>query len=117
MISWKTVAAGVSALAISAAVALPVQAQMQDRTLRIGAWDLAPSQGNPYNGIGTPSVFSWTPMFDTLTFVETDGAPKPALAVGWENVDATTWRFNLRSGVKFHNGEPFTADAVIKAWE
>lgn len=117
MTTRRKLAGGAVALALGAALALPAQAQMQDKTLRIGAWDLAPSQGNPYNGIGTPSVFSWTPMFDTLTFVETDGAPKPALAVSWENVDATTWRFKLRPNVTFHNGEKFTAEAVVNAWK
>ena len=32
---------------------------------------------------------------------------------GWEQVDADTWRFNLREGVKFHNGEAFNADAAL----
>jgi peptide/nickel transport system substrate-binding protein len=118
MNSLKKLALGATALAFGAALAaLPAQAQMQDKTLRIGAWDLAPSEGNPYFGIGTPSVFSWTPMFDMLTFVETDGNPTPALAESWQNVDATTWRFKLRPNVRFHNGEAFTAEAVINSWK
>jgi len=113
----KKLTLGASALVIGTALAgLPAQAQMQDKTLRVGAWDLATSEGNPYFGIGTPNVFSWTPMFDMLTFVETDGSATPGLALSWENVDATTWRFRLRPNIKFHNGEDFTADAVIKAW-
>ena len=38
--------------------------------------------------------------------------PKPMLATGWKVVNDTTWEFTLRPGVKFHNGEPFTAQAV-----
>ena len=30
----------------------------------------------------------------------------------WENVDDLTWRFNLRPGITFHNGEPLDAEAV-----
>lgn len=37
----------------------------------------------------------------------------PGLAEKWEMVDPLKWRFNLRKGVKFHNGEDFTADDVI----
>lgn len=37
----------------------------------------------------------------------------PGLAVSWEMVDDTTWRFKLRQGVKFHDGSPFTADDVV----
>src|SRR3989344_7367158 len=40
------------------------------------------------------------------------GQVKPALAVSWTNPDKNTWRFNLRKGVKFHNGDTFTASDV-----
>ncbi|MBI2159147.1 MAG: hypothetical protein HYU25_01930 [Candidatus Rokubacteria bacterium] len=38
--------------------------------------------------------------------------PKPMLAESWRIVNDTTWEFKLRKGVKFHNGEPFTARSV-----
>jgi peptide/nickel transport system substrate-binding protein len=38
---------------------------------------------------------------------------QPALAVKWEALEPKRWRFHLRKGVKFHNGNPFTADDVI----
>lgn len=37
---------------------------------------------------------------------------EPALAVSYEIISPTTWRFKLREGVKFHNGADFTADDV-----
>ena len=37
----------------------------------------------------------------------------PALATKWEQPDPKIWRFHLRPNVKFHDGEPFTADDVI----
>ncbi len=36
----------------------------------------------------------------------------PMLASSWEQIDALTWRFQLREGLSFHNGEPFNAAAV-----
>ncbi|MEM8551026.1 MAG: ABC transporter substrate-binding protein [Pseudomonadota bacterium] len=42
---------------------------------------------------------------------------EPALAVSWELVEPTRARFNLREGVTFHNGNPFTADDVVASVE
>jgi peptide/nickel transport system substrate-binding protein len=47
-----------------------------------------------------------------LTFGE-DFALKPALADRWEQVDATTLKYHLRSGVKFSDGSPLTAEDVV----
>jgi len=38
---------------------------------------------------------------------------EPTLATRWEIIDPTTWRFYLRKGVKFHNGNDFNADDVV----
>ncbi|NWF55749.1 MAG: hypothetical protein HXY45_13245 [Syntrophaceae bacterium] len=36
----------------------------------------------------------------------------PHLAESWKIIDDNTWEFKLRKGVKFDNGEPFTAESV-----
>ena len=54
-------------------------------------------------------------IFETL--VEFDGATtnvRPALAESWTtSADGKTWTFSLRKNVKFHDGTPFNADAVL----
>ena len=39
--------------------------------------------------------------------------PEPALATAWATRDARRWTFTLREGVRFHDGAPFDADAVL----
>lgn len=40
----------------------------------------------------------------------------PVLAESWERPDDVTWRFALRSGVTFHNGEAWNADAAVASY-
>ncbi len=51
-------------------------------------------------------------MFETLVTRDSRMHYQPRLAVSWHAVSPTVWQFKLRKGVRFHNGEPFTADAV-----
>lgn len=41
----------------------------------------------------------------------------PALATDWKQTAPNVWRFNLRHGVTFHDGTPFTADDVIFSYD
>lgn len=52
-------------------------------------------------------------IFDTLLARDTKTwQPIPNLAESVKSVNPTTWELKLRKGVKFHNGEPFTAESV-----
>lgn len=51
-------------------------------------------------------------MFDTLLTRGKDGNLEPGLATDWKWLDNKTLQLKLRRGVKFHDGEPFNAEAV-----
>ncbi|MDE2820831.1 MAG: ABC transporter substrate-binding protein [Chloroflexota bacterium] len=51
--------------------------------------------------------------YDCLIWRAADGnGYVPQAAQSWEAIDDTTWRFHLREGATFHNGEPLDAAAV-----
>jgi peptide/nickel transport system substrate-binding protein len=53
------------------------------------------------------------PTYDTLVYKDMGGNFVPGLATAWEvSEDGLTYTFNLREGVKFHDGTPFNAEAV-----
>ena len=52
-------------------------------------------------------------IIDVLMEKNADNHPEPSgLITAYEQVDDLTWRFTVREGVSFHNGEPFNAEAA-----
>src|SRR3712207_1303179 len=60
-----------------------------------------------------PTIAQNMQVYETLVDIGFDNRVRPSLAVGWQFVDSTTWEFELRRGVRFHDGTPFTADDVV----
>lgn len=61
----------------------------------------------------TLSKFIGLQVFDALIYKnEATGEYEPGLATEWVYEDDTTMVFTLREGVKFHNGDPVTAEDV-----
>lgn len=52
-------------------------------------------------------------LYNRVVKLDHDGETVPDLATEWSaNADATAWTFTLRSGVRFHNGQPLTSRDV-----
>ena len=51
-------------------------------------------------------------VFETLVKADASLKTYPGLAESWKALSDTEWEFKLRKGVKWHNGEPFTAEDV-----
>ncbi len=56
-------------------------------------------------------------VYDPLIWRDASLEMQPALAVSWQAVEPTVWEFELRDGVTFHDGAPFTADDVVFSFE
>jgi peptide/nickel transport system substrate-binding protein len=52
-------------------------------------------------------------VYEGLTARDKDLKLVPGLAASWKQTSPTVWRFELRKGVKFHDGKPLTADDVL----
>jgi peptide/nickel transport system substrate-binding protein len=69
----------------------------------------------PGTSVGTPDFVRDYNLYNLLFYLGKDVTPLvPGLALSAEpNADASVWTFNLRDGVTWHDGKPFTADDVV----
>src|SRR4051812_46886441 len=101
-------------------LALPELASAQSRKDSIViAMTLEPTGLDPTAGAASAiAEVTQYNIYETLTKINSDGSVTPLLAERWEvSPDLTTYTFKLRKGVKFHNGEPFNAQAVKFSFE
>ena len=65
-----------------------------------------------YQNLTINNSFS-TQVYNALVLQDVNQNLIPGLALSWKPVDENTWEFNLRPGVKFHNGATFGAEDVV----
>jgi peptide/nickel transport system substrate-binding protein len=96
----------------SAMLMAPVHAQTQTKTLRWAAQnDILTLDPHSQNHATTLALVQHA--YEGLVRYSAKYEVEPALAVKWTYVTPTQVRFELRKGVKFHDGSPFTADDVV----
>lgn len=84
----------------------------------IVAQDYPPRMMNPHGDDSDAGLSYFSNFFDGLLQRKgSEGTLQPALALNWVHPDPLTWRFYLRKGVKFHNGNPFNAADVKYTFE
>jgi len=68
---------------------------------------------DPHIGKETPAVAVTNHIYDTLVDIDSvSGEVVPQIAERWEQISDVSYRFFIRKGLKFHNGEDLTADDV-----
>jgi ABC-type transport system substrate-binding protein len=60
-----------------------------------------------------PTIAQNMQVYEVLIDIDPDNRMRPSLAVSWRLTDLTTWELELRRGVRFHDGTPFTAEDVV----
>ncbi|WP_248309936.1 ABC transporter substrate-binding protein [Bosea sp. WAO] len=109
----KTLAVALAGTAMAALTSMPAAAQKAANTVRF-AYDQAPENVDPFFNNVRIGVIIGANVWDTLVYRDPNtNEYKGQLAKSWKQVDDKTIEFELREGVKFHNGEEFDADDVV----
>jgi peptide/nickel transport system substrate-binding protein len=91
--------------------------QNSDATLN-AAIAAEPDQLDPQKTTAYASFQVLENVFDTLVEPDDKLQMQPALAQSWTtSPDQLSWTFKLRTGVSFHNGDPFDADDVVYSFQ
>lgn len=107
-----TVATLLASLLFAALSATASTPSPGERTFRwAGAGELV--NCDPHTVTDTGAVVMTSHIYERLVSYDRNYRMQPSLAVSWERITPTAMRFNLRRGVKFHDGSPFTADDVV----
>jgi len=101
-------------LALAAMVALVgCQARSRDPNTVVFLIESSPANLDPRIGADAQSQRIDALLFDGLVARDAKFRFTPALAERWEQPDPLTFRFHLRSGVRFHDGHALTARDVV----
>jgi ABC-type transport system substrate-binding protein len=104
-------AAGGSGAGLLAMLSRPEVAHAQSAEATV-AFQNAPGTLDARLARTTEEHLLYFSLYDSLVDMDTNVDIRGRLAESWEQADANSWRFKLRPGVTFHNGEPFTAETV-----
>ena len=103
-------AAAAEEAAAAAAAAEPAAEEMP--TTLVIALDRDPQRLDPNFVRSVEAETTAQSLYDSLIALNLSGAPVPSLAADWSFPDDMTMMLELRQGVAFHNGEPFTSESV-----
>jgi peptide/nickel transport system substrate-binding protein len=72
---------------------------------------------DPHSANHGPSIVQRDPVYERLLTTSARLEVVPQLALAWRPIDPLTWEFELRQGVRFHDGSSFTAEDVVFSLE
>jgi peptide/nickel transport system substrate-binding protein len=110
----RLIVAALLSLTVTTLAAGEALAQKSRDTLRFASRNLVTAPDPYYNNFREAIFFTGQLAWDTLVYRDpATGNYLPLLATSWNWIDNKTIDFELRPGVKFHDGRPFSADDVV----
>ncbi len=106
----------VKLLCVLAAGALLATSNASAQNIRLGA-DVDAGTLDPRVMRDTTAYRVVNLLYDGLVQLDASLQPSPNLAESWSNPEPTMWIFNLRDGVKFHDGSSLDAGDVVFTFE
>src|SRR4030066_746143 len=108
-----TMALGESPLAQKRPPAIKTQPKLETRQKLIVAQETGPLTMDAHHVIDSTTASIIEHMVEPLLELTPKGEIAPKLAEKWEvSADATEFTLRLKKGIKFHDGQPFNAEAV-----
>jgi peptide/nickel transport system substrate-binding protein len=102
----------IAALAIGIAISASAPAAAEN-VLRFTGKDALAATMDPHSYALEDNKGATYQVYEALLDVDSSLAVVPQLALAWKIIDPTHWNFELRQGVRFHDGTPFTAEDVV----
>ena len=108
---WLVVSSAMAAALAASSETRPQYGGVVHVNMRAAPTSLDPSDSAQPDAFGRRSLTML--MFDTLVTLDENARVQPSLATSWQTLPGNRrWQFRLRHGVKFHDGEPLTAETA-----
>jgi peptide/nickel transport system substrate-binding protein len=104
---------GLLAACAGVALALPAEAGKRNDTIVFAADQVPESIDSYFNNVRIGVIIAHHVWSNLIYRDPKTNEYKGELATDWKWINDKTIEFNLRHGIKFHNGEPFDADDVV----
>lgn len=86
-------------------------AEGKDELIVATAYDAKSLDPHAVNEVAASNVM--LQIYNSLLVLDENGEVAPLLAESFEQVDEVTYKFTIKEGIKFHNGEDFTVEDAV----
>ena len=96
---------------------VPEGTKLADKQVIVRNNGTEPQSLDPHKIEGVAESHLSRDLFEGLVIINDDGEMESRIADAWEHDDFTTWRFKLKPGIKWSNGDPLTAHDFEYSWK